>query len=387
MKLNVSFRFSPNRVVPVGTLYQNGRDSAFEYAKSFFAEKLNPAPFRLPVKDGVNVFDWSGGMETFGLFEDSLPDGWGRRLVDVMFRKRNGRLPTVLERLACVGSTGMGALAYEPEDSPALQYAEFDLAAVASDAMNFESGLAEDVLPQVRRAGGSSGGARPKAFIGFNPNTGEVCAESETLPDGFEHWIVKFNTKRDGDCAGELEYRYYKAALAAGVDMSPCRLLETAAGRFFATKRFDRTDNGGRLHLASAAGLLHANFRIPGDEYEIIFKLTDALTHDYSAKKELFRRIALNVFAHNRDDHLKNSGFLMDANGVWTLAPFYDFTYAEGPNGWHTLSIAGEGANPGADDLLRLAARVNLSVKDAKEVIEMTKEACISLGTPPLFSV
>ena len=381
MKLNVSFRFSPNRVVPVGTLYQNGRDSAFEYAKSFFAEKLNPAPFRLPVKDGVNVFDWSGGMETFGMFEDSLPDGWGRRLVDVMFRKRHGRLPTVLERLACVGSTGMGALAYEPEDSPALQYAEFDLAAVASDAMNFESGLAEDVLPQVRRAGGSSGGARPKAFIGFNPNTGEVCAESETLPDGFEHWIVKFNTKRDGDCAGELEYRYYKAARTAGVDMSPCRLLETAAGRFFATKRFDRTDNGGRLHLASAAGLLHANFRIPGDEYEIIFKLTDALTHDYSAKKELFRRTALNVFAHNRDDHLKNSGFLMDATGVWTLAPFYDFTYAEGPNGWHTLSIAGEGANPGADDLLRLAARVNLSVKDAKEVIEMTKEACFSIPT------
>ena len=374
MKLNVSFRFSPDRVIRVGTLYQNGRDSAFEYAQSFFAEKLNPAPFRLPVKEGVNIFDWSGGMETFGMFEDSLPDGWGRRLVDVMFRKRNGRLPAVSERLACVGSSGMGALVYEPEDNPAQQYTEFDLAAIASDAMNFESGLAEDVLPQVRRAGGSSGGARPKAFIGYNPKTGEVCAESETLPDGFEHWLVKFNTKRDGDCAGELEYRYYKAALAAGVDMSPCRLLETSAGKFFATKRFDRTDNGERLHLASVAGLVHANFRIPGDEYEIIFKLTDALTHDYSAKKELFRRVALNVFAHNRDDHLKNFGFLMDANGVWKLAPFYDFTYAEGPNGWHTLSIAGEGANPREEDLLRLAASVDLSVKDAKEVIEITKE-------------
>lgn len=374
MKLNVSFRFSPDRVIRVGTLYQNGRDSAFEYAQSFFAEKLNPAPFRLPVKEGVNIFDWSGGMETFGMFEDSLPDGWGRRLVDVMFRKRNGRLPAVSERLACVGSSGMGALVYEPEDNPAQQYTEFDLAAIASDAMNFESGLAEDVLPQVRRAGGSSGGARPKAFIGYNPKTGEVCAESEMLPDGFEHWLVKFNTKRDGDCAGELEYRYYKAALAAGVDMSPCRLLETSAGKFFATKRFDRTDNGGRLHLASVAGLLHANFRIPGDEYEIIFKLTDALTHDYSAKKELFRRVALNVFAHNRDDHLKNFGFLMDANDVWKLAPFYDFTYAEGPNGWHTLSIAGEGANPREEDLLRLAASVDLSVKDAKEVIEITKE-------------
>ena len=109
MKLNVSFRFSENHVIPVGTLCQNGRDSAFEYTRSFLAEKLNPAPFRLPVREGVNIFDWSGGMETFGMFEYSLPDGWGRRLVDVMFRKRNGRFPTVLERLACVGSSGMGA--------------------------------------------------------------------------------------------------------------------------------------------------------------------------------------------------------------------------------------------------------------------------------------
>ena len=198
MKLNVSFRFSENHVIPVGTLCQNGRDSAFEYTRSFLAEKLNPAPFRLPVREGVNIFDWSGGMETFGMFEDSLPDGWGRRLVDVMFRKRNGRPPTVLERLACVGSSGMGALVYEPEDRMDWQSAEFDLAAVASDAMSFDAGLAEDVLPQVRKAGGSSGGARPKAFIGFNPATGEACAESETLPDGFEHWIVKFNTKREG---------------------------------------------------------------------------------------------------------------------------------------------------------------------------------------------
>jgi serine/threonine-protein kinase HipA len=125
--------------------------------------------------------------------------------------------------------------------------------------------------------------------------------------------------------------------------------------------------------------LLHANFRIPGDEYEVIFKLTDALTRDYSAKKELFRRVALNVFAHNRDDHLKNFAFLMDGKGSWSLAPFYDFTYAEGPNGWHTLSVAGEGANPGADDLLRLADHVGMSSKDAKEVISMTKEACAGM--------
>ena len=379
MKLNVSLRFSSDYVIPVGMLYQNGRDSAFEYARSFLSETLNPAPFRLPVREGVNIFDWSGGMETFGMFEDSLPDGWGKRLVDLMFRKRHGRLPAVMERLACVGNLGMGALAYEPEDRMDWHETEFDLAAVASDAMAFDAGLAEDVLPQVRRAGGSSGGARPKAFIGFNPETGEACAESEMLPVGFEHWIVKFNTKREGDSSGEIEYRYHQAALAAGVTMSPCRLIETASGKFFATKRFDRTQDGGRLHLASAAGLLHANFRIPGDEYEVIFKVTDALTRDYSAKKELFRRVALNVFAHNRDDHLKNFGFLMDGSGTWSLSPFYDFTYAEGPNGWHTLSVAGEGANPGSEDLLRLADRVGLSYNDAKDIISTVKESCATI--------
>ena len=379
MKLSVSFKFSSDNVIPVGTLYQKGRDTAFEYASSFLARGINPAPFRLPVKEGVNVFDWSGGMETFGMFEDSLPDGWGRRIVDVMFKKRNGRLPIVLERLACVGTCGMGALIYEPEEKMECGDVEFDLAKIAEDAIAFDAGLAEEVLPQVRRAGGSSGGARPKAFVGFNPSTGEVCAEANELPEGYEHWMVKFNTAHDGVTAGEREWRYYQMAISAGVKMAPCRLIKTKAGDFFATKRFDRTDDGRRLHLASAAGLLHANFRVPGDEYGVLFKLTDALTRDYSAKMELFGRVTLNVLAHNRDDHLKNFAFLMDENGKWTLAPFFDFTYAEGPNGWHTLSVAGEGANPGETDLLRLARDVGLSDKDAQYIIEKARAAVVLL--------
>ena len=108
---------------------------------------------------------------------------------------------------------------------------------------------------------------------------------------------------------------------------------------------------------------------LPGDEYAMLFKLTDALTRDYSARKELFRRVALNVLAHNRDDHLKNFGFLMYPDGHWQLAPFYDFTYAEGPNGWQTLSVAGEGKNPGEADLLRLARDVDIDDSDAKEIM------------------
>ena len=294
--------------------------------------------------------------------------------------KREGRLPTVTERLMCVGRSGKGALVYEPADEAAQAANEaFDLAALAEEAMAFDAGEAEDALQRLRKAGGSSGGARPKAYVGFNPKTGEVCAESPALPPGFEHWIVKFNTRRDGRDAGETEYRYYEAARAAGAEISPSRLVETRAGRFFMTRRFDRTDGGGRLHMASAAGLLHADFRIPGDEYALLFRLTDALTHDRSAKQELFRRACLNVVARNRDDHLKNFSFLMDEKGRWSLAPFYDFTYAEGPNGWQTLSVSGEGANPGVDDLRRLAKDVGLESDESEPILDCVIEACRNL--------
>lgn len=375
MKLRVSLKFGMAQMVHVGDLSEKDYDTAFEFAPSFIGNGLNPAPFRLPVKTGINLYDRSGGMETFGMFEDSLPDGWGRRIVDVAYRKRYGRLPTVLERLSCVGLSGMGALVYEPAEEAISVAESFDLGALAADAMDFDAGKAEDVLPEVRRAGGSSGGARPKANVGYNPETGEVCAERENLPSGFEHWLVKFNTRMDGDDAGVREFRWYKVAVAAGATMMPCRIIKTKAGSFFATRRFDRTDDGGRLHFATAAGLLHANFRIPGEEYLTLFRLTDALTRDYSAKTELFRRASLNVLTHNRDDHLKNFGFLMDANGRWTLAPFYDFTYANGPNGWHTLSIAGEGANPTKADLLRLADEVGIRTADAATVIAEVETA------------
>ena len=380
MKLTVKLDFGCGREIKVGTFSEIGRDTAFEFAGEFISSGLDFAPFRLPPGSGIKVYDRSGNMETFGLFDDSLPDGWGRRIVDRMFMKREGRLPTVTERLMCVGRSGKGAIVYEPADEAAEAANEaFDLATLAEEAMAFDAGEAEDALQRLRKAGGSSGGARPKAYVGYNPATGEVCAESPVLPQGFEHWIVKFNTRRDGRDAGETEYRYYEAARAAGADISPSRLVETHAGRFFMTKRFDRTDDSGRFHMASAAGLLHADFRIPGDEYALLFRLTDALTRDHGAKLELFRRACLNVIGHNRDDHLKNFSFLMDAKGRWSLAPFYDFTYAEGPNGWQTLSVSGEGANPGVDDLRRLAKGVGLDKDESEPILERVIEACRDL--------
>ncbi len=377
MKLTVKLDFGCGKELKVGTFSEIGRDTAFEFAGEFLSSGLNLAPFRLPLSGGLKVYDRSGNMETFGLFDDSLPDGWGRRIVDRMFMKREGRLPTIAERLMCVGRSGKGALVYEPADEAAVAANEaFDLAALAEESMAFDEGKSERALARLCKAGGSSGGARPKAYVGYNPKTGEVCADSPVLPSGFEHWIVKFNTRRDGDAAGEMEYRYYEAALAAGAEIAPSRLVATKAGKFFMTRRFDRTNGGGRIHMASAAGLLHADFTVPGDEYALLFRLTDTLTHDRSAKVELFRRACLNVVAHNRDDHLKNFSFLMDWAGRWTLAPFYDFTYAEGPNGWQTLSVSGEGANPGVDDLRRLAKDVGLERSESEPILESVVETC-----------
>jgi serine/threonine-protein kinase HipA len=380
-RLSVSLAFAPDERVPVGTLSQSGRDSLFQFDESFLAAPLPLSPLRLPVRPGVQAYDGRGGMETFGVFEDALPDGWGRRIVDARFRARHGRLPTLLERFASLGGDGMGALVFEPADPAAAPGAaeDFRLDALARNAWDFDGGRINEVLPALRRAAGSSGGARPKANVSLDPATGEVRAPGDPVPDGFEPWIVKFNTRAEGPRAGALEYAYARLAADAGAQVAPCRLVETRAGRFFATRRFDRAPGSRRLHLHSAAGLLHADFRVAGDEYAVLFRLAAALLRDAAARRELFLRACLNVLLHNRDDHLKNFSFLMDARGRWTLAPFYDFTFADGPGGWQTLSVAGEGANPGPDDLLRLAAEVDLPRADALDALERARAALAAL--------
>ena len=130
MKLTVKLDFGGGNELRVGTFSEIARDTAFEFAGEFISSGLNPAPFRLPPGNGLKIYDRSGNMDTFGLFDDSLPDGWGRRIVDKMFMKREGRLPTVTERLMCVGRSGKGALVYEPADEAAGVISEaFDLAA------------------------------------------------------------------------------------------------------------------------------------------------------------------------------------------------------------------------------------------------------------------
>jgi serine/threonine-protein kinase HipA len=296
-----------------------------------------------------------------------------------------------MERFASLGGDGMGALVFEPaEPLDPNEAEEFRLDVLARNAWDFDDGKIDEALPALRRAAGSSGGARPKANILFNPDTGEVLPPFAHHGEDFSPWIVKFNTRADGKGAGALEYVYAELASEAGANVAPHRLVETKARRFFVTKRFDRVSRGRRIHMHSAAGLLHADFRIPGNEYALLFRLTAALLRNDSAQHELFLRACLNVLLHNRDDHLKNFSFLMDSEGHWSLAPFYDFTFCDGPGGWQTLSVAGEGANPGEADLLRLASQIDLPKSQARDIIDRAKAAqshlpalCRDIGIRP----
>jgi serine/threonine-protein kinase HipA len=379
--VNVQLCFSREDVIQVGILSQLDRTSAFQFSPEFLSRGLPLSPFHLSLKSAVQLYDRQGNMETFGVFEDALPDSWGRRIIDHHFVRVRGRYPTLMERYACVGNGGMGALTFHPAEEVPSTDPAFALSELAQNAWDFDDNKIEDVLPELRRLAGSSGGARPKALVGFNPDTETVVSNAEVLPEGFEHWIVKFNTRSEGPHAGALEFLYNALARASGAEVPACRLINTKAGCFFATQRFDRGRYGSRLHLHSAAGLLHADFRIAGTEYATLFQLTAALTRDYAAKKELYRRACLNVLAHNRDDHLKNFAFLMNASGEWHLSPLFDFTFSSGPNGWHTLSIAGEGENPKANDLLKLAEAVELRNADARDILEQVRSGVAKLDT------
>ena len=383
--LEVRLRFAPDIEHKVGDLAMSGRDVLFQYADSFCGLNLPVSPIRLPARPGVQVFDGQGRMDVFGVFEDAMPDSWGRRLVDRHFQTTLGRTPGPLERLAYVGERAMGALTFHPpQESSSLPDNDLDLAALGTQAWDFDTDQIEDALPALRRLGGTSGGARPKVLVGLpdkeNAAGNPVLPGDGDLPPGYAHWIVKFNSRADGPDAGPLEYAYAEMAAAAGTTVPEHRLIETRIGRFFAVRRFDRPRPGHRVHLHSAAGLLHADLRTPGEEYELLFRLVEALTRDYAQKREMFCRACLNVLACNRDDHLKNFAFLMGPDGVWRLAPLFDFTFHTGPNGWQTLSVAGEGRHPRREHLLKLADQVDLRLRDAAKIIAQVRGAVAEFG-------
>ncbi|HEX8359752.1 MAG TPA: type II toxin-antitoxin system HipA family toxin [Longimicrobium sp.] len=362
----------------VGTLAEHERRIYFEYDAGFLRSGLPVSPIKLPPRPGLFEHTERDFAAVFGVFNDSLPDGWGLLLMDREFRKRglDPRALTPLDRLAYIGTRGMGALTYHPpaEGAEEDEGLGIDLDALARQAERVLEGSAEEVLPALRIAGGSPGGARPKVLVGVRDD-GRIISGTSALPKGFRHFLVKFGAREDPLDIGAVEAAYARMAGAAGLDVPPTRLFETAdGGRYFGAERFDREGNR-RVHMHTLGGLLHASHRVPSMDYEGFIKATLLLTRDQRQADEAFRRMVFNVLAHNRDDHVKNFSYLMGRDGAWRLSPAYDLVFSEGPGGEHTMAVAGEAARPTERDMLRVAEACDMDLRRAWEIVREVRNA------------
>ncbi len=378
--------------------------ASFEYEPAFQTSGIQLAPLMMPLGEAIFSFpelDPRTYLGLPGMLADALPDKYGNALIDrwlaTQGRPSSGFSP--IERLCYVGSRGMGALEFEPAlvdsagTSRLLEVNELvelaNLALANKEELNLQVGPASSKpnllgpdLTEIIQVGTSAGGARAKAVIGWNERTGEVRSGQLDLPDGFAHWLLKFDGvagNRDKELAdplgfGRIEYAYSLMAQDAGITMANCRLLEEGGRAHFMTERFDRP-NGKRLHMQTLAALAHFDFNQAGaHSYEQALRVMRRLGLERSELEEQFRRAVFNVVTRNQDDHTKNIAFLMDQAGRWSLSPAYDVTYAYNPAGaWtgsHQMSINAKRDQFSHADLLALGAEADLSKRAASGVIQ-----------------
>ena len=372
-KIIVSIKFNENEI-ELGELVSEGYTIYFKYYTDFISKGIEISPLKLKLNNEINKAAAIPFDGLFGVFADSLPDGWGKLLLDRALTSKGIDISdiTMLDRLAFVGSNGVGALIYKPEINYERhkQY-EFELDGIAKAAHQILSGAPSEILDELYILGGSSGGARPKILVGYNPTTQHIIGSEKDLPSDYEHWLIKFPSSSDRPDIANIEYAYYKMALDAGIEMSECKLFKGKSGQvYFGTKRFDRISNN-RLHMHSAAGMMHDNFRLSNLDYGNIMDCAFRLERDVRAYEKILRLAAFNVFAHNRDDHSKNISFLMDEKGNWKVAPAYDLTFSSSGHGMHSTMISGESSNPTKQHLMELANY--FKIKNASNIIDQVQ--------------
>ena len=336
----------------------------------------NIAVRQAPLLSGVHVVGKRRVDGLPGFLADSLPDSWGRMLVDRQLRK-HGIVPASVagfDRLAIVGGRGPGALSYAPEYSltPDLEDS-LDLDHIARDATLVLMGSEPEMLAKLEHLGGSAGGSRPKAWIAEGPD-GRLRSGAHRLAAEETGWLVKFRApNHDPEDIAALEYAYGQMAHAAGLDVAEPRLFVTDVGCYFASRRFDRV-GAERLHVLTAAAVFDVDSeQALAADYTDLLKLTRHVTRSEKDVVSAFRHAVFNVFANNRDDHLKQFAFLR--SDEWRRAPAYDLTYSAGPGGEHTLLVAGEGRRPNRTHLAHLAEAAGLKKASANQVVEEVRDA------------
>jgi len=369
----------------LGTLADDGQDLLFQYTPQALERGLQLSPIRLPLRALAypdRRADYTQLHDVPGLIYDSLPDAWGYRLMHRRM-KACGIDPdkaSTLDRLAYLGANTMGALTYAPALPDALDRQDLTLLDLAQEVQAVLVDDSHEVLAELARVGASSAGARPKALVYFNPDTGQMSTQASAVPNG-QAWLVKFPGSDDAPDSSALEELYARVAHQCQLGMTATQFFELPGGRTaFATQRFDRRGTQ-RVHLHSLAGLLHANFQVPSVSYEDFFRVTRRLTRDQRELKKAVQRCAFNILMNNRDDHAKNLSFLADADGSWRLAPPYDLTYCPGYKGEHFMDIAGEGAAPERKHVLKAAQAAGLPVEVAAQAID----ELLGIATPQLL--
>ena len=370
-----------NKKVELGDMVQNDSKIYFKYHPEFIALGLEISPFKMKLSNDILMPKEAHFEGLFGVFSDSIPDGWGRLLLDRKLLSTGINLNDIspLDRLAYVGKNSIGAISYEPEYENDYNINTIDLDQISNEIDAVLSGASEDVIEQLFHLGGSSGGARPKVLVGFNPKTEELMYGKSDLPKGFEHWIIKFPSSNDLIDIALIEFSYNQMAQNAGIEVNEFRLFKSRKGSyFFGSKRFDRIHNE-RVHLHSVCGLLHDNFRMSTLDYGHIMECAFNLEKDFNAYSKILRLATFNVVAHNRDDHSKNFSFLMDKNGDWKFAPAYDLTFSNSTYGFHSTTVAGESKNPTFQHLRELAT--HFGIKNPNPIFEQVTDSVSQFNT------
>jgi len=378
--------------------------ASFQFDKKFLSKNWDLSPIKMPVSKGDIIYSFPelrvrhNEENTFkglpGLLSDALPDKYGNQLIN-LWLAQNGRPANSMnpvEQLCFTGSRGMGALEFEPAQFTASKLAfDIELSSLIDAAQKmlskregFETNLKENerkALSEILKVGTSAGGARPKAVIAYNKNTGEVKSGQTNAPKGFEHWLLKLDGVSDAQFGessgyGRVEYAYYLMAIDSGVEMMECKLLEENNRAHFMTKRFDREGGDTKHHIQTFCGIQHYDYNnMQSFSYEQLFQTMRLLKLTYPEAEQMFRRMVLNVMASNNDDHTKNFSFRMKKDSKWELSPAYDVCYSYDPSSvWvsqHALSINGKRKGFVREDLLTIAKSNN--IKKADKIIEEIK--------------
>lgn len=379
---------------------------AFAYTPAWRRSGQELAPLTMPTRNREQVFIFPNLPEaTFhglpAMVADALPDDFGNALIDAWMAERGVTRDeiTPLDRLAYMGKRGMGALEFRPAQGSHRE-SELPLAmqSLVEEARqlvsgNIHAGGAEEsreakaALANIIRVGTSAGGARAKAVIAWNPKTDEIRSGQFDAAHGFEHWLLKFDgVGRDHELGtgaeyGRIEYAYHRMALAAGIEMQPCRMLEENGRAHFMTRRFDREVVDGmtiKHHLQTLCALDHLDFKQRATHsYSQLFMAIARLELGDTAFSQAFRRMAFNVMARNCDDHTKNFSFRLKRGGQWELAPAYDLTHAYNPRGqWtyqHLMSVRGKFDSITREDMLLEADR--FGVRRPKDLLAEVRDA------------